>query len=534
MTVAGDPKIQIDITARDTASDQIEDVAGAAGDLEKLTPEVTVTADTAGAKSDIGAVSEAADTLSRADTELVIRAKIDQAKGELKALQTELDATGDKARDTSEKLDKVDGGGGSGLRGNAIADLTGPLGDASGAASDFAGVFDGLGDTIEAAAGKLGASEAMAGKLAGAVGGLGVVVAAGAAAWTLWKGRQEEAAKKAKELLDTQLHLNDAMAKGDAAAATADFSKLYGKALDGADALGLSTKQLVDYITGVSDVLPGVNEHIGRYNALADDAAGKINQWTGDGQANFDSINNQRDALVGANDELVKARDRYQDLNGKTKESKQSNEDLADALGFTEQGHKDVEAAVRGSNQALDRAKQLADDNTAALGRLHDKLTATRAIEDFQTAMVDAQKTIQTEGKLTEDQIRAVQDSIISAGEAANLTPIQIQAAINEVTPTDVDRAFFDTQSKINAKGPLDMNLKIHPELPPRLKIVTRGGTTLLDEALVPIASAAGSTNVTINMPRGSNGVDVVRQVAGQARRSGRRFGNPVVDYARS
>jgi hypothetical protein len=70
------------------------------------------------------------------------------------------------------------------------------------------------------------------------------------------------------------------------------------------------------------------------------------------------------------------------------------------------------------------------------------------------------------------------------------------------------------------------------------LKIVTRGGTTLLDEALVPITASApaapvGNTYVNVNLPAGSRGVDVVRQVAGQARRSGRRYGAPVVHYAR-
>ncbi len=38
---------------------------------------------------------------------------------------------------------------------------------------------------------------------------------------------------------------------------------------------------------------------------------------------------------------------------------------------------------------------------------------------------------------------------------------------------------------------------------------------------------------VNVNMPRGSRGVDVLRQVTSQARRSGRRYGVPVVHYAR-
>lgn len=45
--------------------------------------------------------------------------------------------------------------------------------------------------------------------------------------------------------------------------------------------------------------------------------------------------------------------------------------------------------------------------------------------------------------------------------------------------------------------------------------------------------SMVPSSVVNVNMPRGSNGVDVVRQIAGQTRRNGRRYGAQVVNFAR-
>ena len=107
----------------------------------------------------------------------------------------------------------------------------------------------------------------------------------------------------------------------------------------------------------------------------------------------------------------------------------------------------------------------------------------------------------------------------------AGLTPIQTEAVI-ETAQSDVDKAFFMMQSMIDAKGPLNANLKIHPELPPRLKIVTRGGTVILDEALQPIpSSSASSSVVNVNMPRGVRHSDIQRAIGYSTRRNGKRFG---------
>ena len=63
-----DEQIRIDIEAEDSASKVLEQVADDAAELEKLTPEITVSADTDAATRGIEDVTDAAQTLSRQDT----------------------------------------------------------------------------------------------------------------------------------------------------------------------------------------------------------------------------------------------------------------------------------------------------------------------------------------------------------------------------------------------------------------------------------------------------------------------------------
>lgn len=522
-----DPKIQIDITARDEASDKLEDVAATVDKLEEASPEVTVGADTSAAETGLRDVADAAGRLSKDDTELVIRAQIDQAKGQLKELETALKDTGEQADTTNRKLDDTTGAAGPGnLRGNAIADLTGPLGDASSAASDFAGVFDGLGDAAEAAAGKLGLSQGVADKLGSAIGGLGVAVAAGAAIWSMWTAHAEAARKKARELAEAQTEVAKAIRDGNRDAAIANFHKAYDDAIASAEKFGLKQKDVIGFITGQNEAIPGLTE---KYNEL------KNAQVT---DPRLRGLHEEQIAAFEAETAAIEGqRKAFADATVASGGKESADAALARQLGFTEDAQKDMTKAVGDSVPKFDAAEQKVKDLDASLSALHDRLSNKRAIEDFQTAMITAQDAIHDKSADTVVDVRSVEDAIVAAGEAAKLTPIQIQTAIDLVDQGDVDGAFLYTQQAIDAKGPLNMNVKIHPELPPRLKIVTRGGTTLLDEALVPISSSAAAAaapmHVSINMPAGSRGVDVVRQVAGQARRSGRRFGVPVVSYAR-
>lgn len=525
MAGGNDPKIQIDIEARDDASKKIDDVADDAKALEDLTPEVAVTADTGSAVTDIGNVDEAAGRLSHDDTVLVIKAQIDQAKGELDALQTKLKDTGEQADTTNRKLDDTTGGAGPGnLRGNAIADLTGPLGDASSAASDFAGVFDGLGDAAEAAAGKLGLSQGVADKLGTAIGGLGVAVAAGAAIWTLWSQHAEAARKKAAELAEAQAAVGTAIRDGNREAALSNFHKAYDEAIAKAETFGLKQQDVIGFITGQNEAIPGLTQKYHDLQAAVDATADP--RLKGISEARVTAFENEATALETN-------RQAYLDAVPAADAKKTADADLARQLGFTEDAQKDMTTAVHDSIPKLSNAEQAVQDLQDGYSQLDTQLSTTRAIEDFATRMVEGQKTIAAQGTLTQDEVRGIQDAIKTAGEAAGLTPIQIKTEMDKVTPTDVDTAFLETQALINAQGPLGMQVKLSLDKKTLDRLAGHGLTPDSIGSPIGTAAATGSTNVTINLPAGSRGVDVVRQVAGQARRSGRRYGAPVVTYAR-
>jgi chromosome segregation ATPase len=521
-----DPKIQVDITARDKASEVIEGVADEAAKLEELSPEIPIGADTATATADIKAVAEAAEAAARADHELVLRAKIDQAKGELKALQTELDTTGQHAKDATDQLDRVDSGGGSNLRGNAIADLTGPLGEASGAASDFAGVFDGLGDIAGETASKLGLSQDAAGKLSGMIGGLGVAVAAGAAVWSLWTARQKAAEAAAKEHREQIEGLAEAIRKGDREAATANFHKLYDEAISSAEKFGLKAEDVTRFLSGETTAIPGLTAKWKELSAARDADVVAANKARAAGETFTGTAEAQAKAFEDLTEKMGLSRAELESGKTASKEKAAADDHLADVLVGAESKQKDMNRAVADSVTTLSKAERATADLEAGYSALNDRLSDKRAIEDWRTAMEDAQTAVHDGNAETVVDLRAVEDAIVHAAKVAGLTPIQTQAVI-DTAQTDVDKAFLMMQSMIDAKGPLNANLKIHPELPPRLKIVTRGGTTILDEALVPISSAAAapSSVVNVNMPRGVRHSDIQRAVGYSARRNGKRFG---------
>lgn len=152
-----DEQINIDIRATDDASAAIDDVADKVDKLEDATPEVKVTADTAAAEADLRSVVDAAELVAKADARIVVEAKIDEAKGNIRELKRELDSlsgAGDggvsPARRLETDLDGVAAGSDrakgalSGFAGNAIGELPG-IGQAMGPA------VEGLGQLVEGA-----------------------------------------------------------------------------------------------------------------------------------------------------------------------------------------------------------------------------------------------------------------------------------------------------------------------------------------------------------------------------------------------
>src|SRR6185436_7878852 len=118
--------MEVDVTLNDRASSGLDDIADAAERVEKLEPELEVTADTDTAERDIKQVSEQAAALSRQDVEVQLRAQIDDLKAQTRRAQDELKGVAEQADDTNRHLDRMGGEGGLSTRGQAIADLTGP------------------------------------------------------------------------------------------------------------------------------------------------------------------------------------------------------------------------------------------------------------------------------------------------------------------------------------------------------------------------------------------------------------------------
>ena len=330
----------------------------------------------------------------------MLRAKIDDAKAALKSLRDGLDETADKARDTDRELDKLSGDGGLKTRGNAIADLTGPLGEASGAASDFAGVFDGLGDIAEDVAGKVGLNaEAMG----AAIGGVGIAVAGAAALWGYFSQKQAEARRKQEELVKGQKEFNDALREGDTAGAAAKFVELYKGAIDAADDLGASQRQVIDYITGQSKELDPLIERWDNYATKQGAAA--------------DTIQSAKDNYLAANDTL---------------------DAQARLL-------RDVEQALSTSRSETDRAAaaqirhERALTNTRdALDRVRGGLSMEGALLSFQSAMTTAFDHIQEGAGASQEDILAIKQSILDVAEYANLTPVQVQTLLTKVSNGDL------------------------------------------------------------------------------------------------
>jgi type II secretory pathway pseudopilin PulG len=454
--VAGDEQIRIDITAEDDASKVLEDVADDAAELEKLSPEIDVSADTDAATAGIRDVVDAAQTLSKQDTEIVLRARIDDAKGQLKDLRSDLEQTGDKAEDTARRLDKVGGdtGGGIQSRGNAIADLTGPLGEASSAASDFAGVMDGLGDLVGDAASKMGASAETVGRISSAMGVAGIAIAAGATAWSLFSAQQRKAKEEAQKLLETQRKLTDAIRDGNREVAATSFREIYPEADRAVGKLGVGIRAVTEYITGQKDEVAGLAERLAVLRERYDDGttAGQL------ARLELDQISAS----------LIDARQRYNDTNGEIGHAVTVTEQYARALGVT------TDEIDKGTDATADNTDEV-ETNTTAQEKLQRKLELTRqgfekirgvldmdtAAANFRTVMEDALFWVRHGADLTDEHIRDIKGAILDVAEYAGYTPIEVRSLLERIDNGDVDAVVREVNHRLEsnaAKAKVDLH----------------------------------------------------------------------------
>ncbi len=509
--MAKNEQIRIDLTAEDDASKVIDKVADAAADLEKQSPEIDITA-TDQASATIDAVAAEASALSKQDAEVVLRAKVDAAKADLKALRADLEQTADKAGDTQRALDRVGGDGGDGLktRGNAIADLTGPLGSASSAASDFAGVFDGLGDIAEDAASKFGLSQKAAGLVSSAIGGLGVAVAVGAAAWTYFADQTRKAREQAEKLVTVQKELRELIADRKWTDAAAKLTENYSKAYDAARKLGVSATDITKYLTGQADELPGVKA---RWDDLSDAQ-----------KENYAQIQVARGQYIIANGTLSEQDAILQavatTLSGVTKATDDAT--LAAMRGTRATGDmaastEDLTDASLDAESAQGRVARAIDTTSQKLDNIRGKLDMEQAMLNFNTKFMEAMEKAGTDAGLTAQDILDLKLAILDVADYANLNPVQVESLLKAIDEGQI-------------AGVRALAEQAYLRNPVLIKTVLRPPTFLgnrPEETVGITQTAAGGGGETVNVyqtiPRGYHG-DVLADARKAARRSGRLY----------
>lgn len=509
--MARDEQIRVDLTAKDNASKTIAGVATAAEKLEDLSPEIEIRADADQAERTIDELGDDARRLSAVDAEIVLRAKVDAAKGDLRALQAELDQTGERAEDTARKLDRVDGpgtGGGLNTRGNAIADLTGPLGEASGAASDFAGVFDGLGDIAEDVAGKLGATPAAVAGLSTAIGGLGIAVAAGAAIWSAWSGKQKQAQEEARKTRDAAIRLNDALRAGNAEQFADQLVEQYADVFDAAKRAGVSVGEVTEFIIGQAREIPTLNAaQQAAVDALYERTAATGEQTTADREAH-NAITSLRQAIYDAQAAYAAGdltASQYQrtvdDVTAAVRDTNRATGAMTDELG----------AATR----AVDTTKSALD---ALQGALDVETAMARFTETFNVAMWNASD--QTDD--TAVDILGLKQAILDVATYAGLTPIEVSTLLQRVEQGDIDGVRSAVESAYSRR-PIQVatTLKVTGIYNPYGSVATPGLPPGFPSTGGLSAPAPSVVNVTQVLPRGYRERDTLAAAQGAARRSG-------------
>lgn len=482
---------EIDVTAdTDSAESALADVGDEAKKLEKLSPEVDVTADTSSAESALADVRSDAEALSRQDTEIILRARIDDAKGALKALRDDLDQTGEKAEDTAKKLDRIDGDGGGGIssRGNAIADLTGPLGEASSAASDFAGVFEGLGDIAGDVVGKLGGSAATVAKVGQAMGVLGLAVTVGAAAWTLYQGNQKKAREETERMVASQNKLNDALEKGDVLAWATEFKAAYGDAVKAAQGLGIAVSDATKFVTGQIDVLPGLNEGLARATVALRDAGLSEDDAAAAAAKLITTLNAQREAWGADHLEAGKAETTLTRIGNAMPGWAKNTDDLSgsvDELGAAQKETADwTDSATRANQRAATQAALTAQ----GFDKIRTALDMRSAADEFRAKLDDTLFWVRNGATLTKEHILDIKNGILNVAEYAGLTPIEVRSYLDRIDNGDVDRVVQEVNHRLEqntAKAQVDLKPPTAQDYANMNETIKRGiGTIYLTAAL--------------------------------------------------
>ena len=490
-------KVQIDVelSGADKAERGLDDVADAAERLEDHDDiRLETEADTDDARRGLRDVAEAAEDLDGRDATITARLT-NETSGPLADVFTDLDKLEARAKAAGDKLDDVTRGGGAGQgpRAQAIADLTGPLGDVSSQASDLAGVFDGMGDIMEGLGSKFGLS---ADKLVGAIGGVGFAVTVAATAWGYFSQKSAEAADKQQAVMDQQRKLNDLLREQKYDQAAQGLVDTYEDAYDAAQQLGIPVESLTRFLAGQTDTL----DELAR------------------------AQENVKARTYDNNVEQAAAESRYRTLSGTILDTKASIDSANDSIATQDE-------RVRRAGDALQGNKRDADDVTAAQKRMEDQTRRTseafdrlrgavnldqellRVQSSIDTAMANAQQGVQ----LTADEVLDLKRDVIDLAETAKANPAEVKSTLDKIDRGDLAGVKSDAEGYY-ARAPVQVTATL------KVTDVIRNVAAGVFGGGAPAGAAASSStsivNVTQFLPRGWRG-DALADAGTAARRAG-------------
>jgi len=517
-----DPKIQIDITARDEASDKLDDVAAEAAKVEKLSPEVSVTADTGAAKSDLAAVDDAAGRLSKDDTVLVIKAKIDQAKGQIEDLQRSLGDVDEAATNTGQRIGtEIDEGTGKAT--GAVHSMAGnTLGDAAAMATGFGPLGEALGQITE---GALGGEIALGEMLTAGLGLAAITVVVGSIQKGLEANKKIDAfntkkiddftaalktAKGELDIFNTALSKDEKVEFVDAATGnTKDLTEALGNA-------GLTVDEFMTAIAGgrqkFSDWLAAEGPVIG--------AGGDLNAII---QAGTQFIKDREAAQKIYDDRLITS---GQVAHETDRETRRLNAAFIDGSAALDDLNPKTQTFAHHVDTAAENTAKLNEKYRLLLGKLDEQ----QAWADVNQAVEDYNKNTENSDTDTRNLIRSIADYVVATDTIPESKKTEIIAELNQgdVAAAEADLTELarnrDIRLLITAVGSAD-TIKF-------LQSISRGGTHIVDEARTGAQSVgAAAQQITVNLPRGARHGDIARALGVNTRRNGRRYQD--VSYAR-
>lgn len=449
---------------------------------------ISVEIDTGDSARDLGKVRDASEDAGRALDSLETKAKNTDA-----TVVVDIDIDEAAARRASDALEDVDRkgrgmGDGVGFGNNALRDLTGPLGDSVGPAGDLGDAFEGLGDIVGGVAGKLGLGAEAVGKLSGAIAGIGVVVAAGVAAWSLYRKSQEDAEEASRKLYEIQEKLAD----GKIEEAAAGLAEQYEGTIRALRDLGYESGQIVGVLRGQDQIVGELERKIGLLETAYDEANLAAAEGVPGEQDRALALRDQLDALVLLQGNLENAQGAWAANEEGIAATREVTDGLVTALGGVKDEAKDAAEQVSGIEAAFDSLTKALDEADAiesvrdAFDDIEDAALAawTAAAEnapDADRAMRDYEQSVRNalrEVGLLDEQIEGLAPETIAKiftevqqgdldearrlleGIEANIDPIKLQidlADLDKKAAVAAARARAITGGSRNSPGPGDV-----------------------------------------------------------------------------